>query len=72
MSEVKWSEGDMKWGEDHLKAVKGRELRRVGIWSVHKGSKVEWGVGLGEMYVDEFCIVWFIHCLVYLVIFNTD
>jgi hypothetical protein len=31
----------MKWGEDQVKAVKGRELRRGGTLSVYKGSKVE-------------------------------
>ena len=67
----KWSEGNMKWGEDQLKAVKGRELRRGGMWNVYKGSEVDWGVCFGEMCVIECCIVWFTDCLVYLVVFNT-
>jgi len=39
---------------------------------VYKGSEVECGVGLGEMCVLDFCIVWFTHCLVHLVVRNTD
>ena len=62
----------MKWGEDQLNAVKGRELRQSGIWSVYKGSEVEWGLGLGEICVIEYCVVWFTHCLVHLAISNTD
>jgi hypothetical protein len=42
------------------------------MWSVYKGSGVEWGVGLGEMCGTECCILWFIKSLVYLVVFNTD
>ena len=33
---------------------------------------MERGVGLGEICVIEYCVVWFTHCLVHLVIFNTD
>jgi hypothetical protein len=44
---------NLKWGEDQLNAVKARELRRDGMWSVCKGSGVEWDVGLGEMCVIE-------------------
>ena len=62
----------MKWGEDKLEVVKGRELRQRGMWSVYKGSEVQWGVGLGKMCVLEYYTVWFTDCLVYLVIFNTD
>jgi hypothetical protein len=40
--------------------------------SVYKGREVEWGVGLGEMCVTEYRIVWFTDCLVHLVAFNTD
>ena len=39
---------------------------------MYKGSGVEGGVGLGEMCVIDFCVVWLTHCLVYLVVFNTD
>jgi hypothetical protein len=39
---------------------------------VYNGSEVECGVGLGEACEDDYCIAWFIHCLVYLVVFNTD
>jgi len=42
------------------------------MWSVYKGSEVEWGVGLVEMFVIVYCIVRFTHCLVYLVVLNTD
>jgi len=42
------------------------------MWSVYKGSEVEWGVGLGEMCVTESCIVRFAHCWAYLVVFNTE
>jgi len=42
------------------------------MWSVYKGSEVEWGIGVDEMCVIEYCKVWFTHCLVYLVVFNTD
>jgi len=59
-SEVKWRE--LKKGQDQLKAMKGRELRRGGMWSVCNDCEVEWGVGLGEMCVIEYCIVWFTHC----------
>jgi hypothetical protein len=62
----------LKWGEDQLHTVKGRELRRDGMWSTHKGSEVEWGVGVGEMFVTEYCKVWFTHCLLYPMIFNID
>jgi len=31
-----------------------------------------WGVGLGEMCVIDYNTVWFTHCLVYLVVSNTD
>jgi hypothetical protein len=31
----------MKWGEDQLNAVKGRELRWGRMLSVYKGSEVE-------------------------------
>jgi hypothetical protein len=54
ISEVKWSEvtwSEVKWGEDQLNAVKGRGLRWGGMWSVCKGSDVEWSVGLGEVSV---------------------
>ena len=51
LSEVKWRE--LKWGEDQLNAVKGREFRRGGMWSVSKWSEMEGGVGFGEMYVIE-------------------
>jgi hypothetical protein len=61
----KWRE--FKWGEDQLKAVKGRELRRGGMWSVYKGSEVEGSLDLSEMFEIEYCIIWFTHCLVYLV-----
>jgi len=54
-----------KWGE-------GRELRQGEMCSVYKGSEVEWGEGLGKICVIEYCIVWFTHYLVYLVVFNTD
>ena len=64
-SEVKWRE--LKWGEDQLNAVKGREWRRSWMWSVYNGSEVDCGVGLGETCENDYCIVWFIHCLVYLV-----
>jgi len=77
-SEVKWSE--VKWSEakeievfwrsakcGEVKGIKAGEVR-----SVYKGSEEEWGVGLGEMYVTVCCIVWFTHCLVYPVVFNTD
>jgi len=66
------SEGNLKWGGDRLNAVKGRALGRSGMWSVYKSSEVEWSVGVGEMCVIECSIVWFTHCLVYLVVFNTD
>jgi hypothetical protein len=52
----KWSEGNLKWGEEQLNVVKGRELRWVGMWSTYKGSEVEWGVYLGKMCVTEYCI----------------
>jgi len=68
----KWSEGILKWGENQLNAEKEKELRQGEFWSVYKGSKVEWGVRVGEMCVTEYCIEWFTHCLVYLVVFNTD
>jgi hypothetical protein len=32
---------------------------------------VERDVGLGEMQVTEYCIVWFTYCLVYLVVFKS-
>ena len=62
---------ELKWVEDQLKAVKGRELRRDGMWSVYNDSEVEWGVGLSEMFEIEYCTVCFTHLLVYLVVFNT-
>jgi hypothetical protein len=62
----------VKWGEDQLNAVKGRELRWGGICSVYKGSEVECGIGLGEIRVTEHCIVWFTDCLVRIVVLNTD
>jgi hypothetical protein len=62
----------MKWSEDQLNAVKGKELRPVGFESVHKGIEEQRSVGLGEMCEIESCIVRFTHCLVYLVVFNTD
>ena len=46
-------------------------IGRGAIWSVYKGGEVEWGVGLGEMCVIEYCIVWFAHCLVFILVFNT-
>ena len=69
-SEVKWRE--LKWGEDQLKAVKGRELRQGGMWSVYKGSELEGSSSLSEMFEIEYCAVWLTHCLVYLVVFNAD
>jgi hypothetical protein len=54
------------------KCSEGKGIKVGGMWSVYKGSEVEWGVGLGTMCVIEYCIVWFIQCLVYLVVFNTD
>jgi hypothetical protein len=39
---------EVKWGEDQLNSVKGRELRQGGRWSVYKGSELEWGAGLSE------------------------
>jgi len=41
------------------------------MWSVNKGREVEWGVSVGEICVTEYCKVWFTHCLVYPVVFNT-
>ena len=32
---------------------------------------MQWSVGLGAMCVNEYRIVWFVHCLVCIVIFNT-
>jgi len=57
----KWNEENLKWGEDQLNAVKGRKIRRGGMWSVYtyKGSGVD-------------RVVWFTHFLVHLVVFNTD
>ena len=60
----------LKWGEDQLNAVKGRELKWGGVWSVYTGSEAEWCVGIGEMCVIECCMVWFTHCLVYLLALN--
>jgi len=42
------------------------------MWSVYKGSEVEWGVGLVEMFVIVYCIARFTHYLVNLVVLNTD
>jgi hypothetical protein len=53
VSEVKWME--LKWGEDQLNAVKGRELKRGEMWSVYKCSEVEWDVGIGEIWVIGCC-----------------
>jgi len=39
---------------------------------VYEGSKVEWGLGLGEVCEIEYYIVWFTHCLVHLMLLNTD
>jgi len=74
MWQVKWIERNMRMGEDQLSTVKRRELRRGGVWSVrvYKGSEVEWGVGVGELCVSKYCKVWFTHCLVYLVVFNSN
>jgi hypothetical protein len=40
--------------------------------SVYKSSEVEWDGGLGAMCVIGYCMLWFTHYLVYLVVFNTD
>ena len=42
------------------------------MWSVYDGSDVEWGVGLGEMCVTDYCTVWYTHYLVYIMISNAD
>ena len=52
----KWSEGILKWGENQLNAEKEKELRQGEFWSVYKGSKVEWCVSVGKMYVIEYCV----------------
>ena len=54
-SEVKWRE--LMWGEHQLYAVKGRELRWGGMWSVYKGSEMKWRGGFGAMCVTECCVV---------------
>jgi hypothetical protein len=48
----KWSEVNLKWGEDQLNMVKGIKVR--GLWSVYKDSEVEWGVDIGTMCVIEY------------------
>jgi hypothetical protein len=71
----KWNDvkgKELKWGEDQLSALKESELRRSGVWSGYDGSEVEWGVGLGETCVIVYCTLWFAHCSVYRVVFNTD
>jgi hypothetical protein len=45
----KWREENFKWSEDQLNAVKGWKIRRCGMWSVYKGSEVEWGVSFGKI-----------------------
>jgi hypothetical protein len=57
-SQVKGREGNLKWGVDQLNVVKWRELRRGGMWSVYKGSEVEWGAGLSEL------CNWVLYCTV--------
>ena len=58
----------MKWSEVKVTEVGWRSAKcgeGKGIkagWEmkcIYKGSEVEWGVGLGEMCVIEYCIVWF-------------
>jgi len=67
ISEV--SEVNLMWGEDWLSAVKGRELRRGGMWSVCKGSEVEWVWVLMKL---ELSTVSLTDCLVYRVVCNID
>jgi len=40
--------------------------------SIYEGYEVEWGVDLSEMCEIEYCIVWFTHCVVHLVVLNND
>ena len=68
-----WSTEKLEYFQEQgLESDKWSELRRGGMWSIYKGSEVEWGVGLGVMCEIECYIVWFTHCSEYLVVFSTD
>ena len=53
------------------KCGEGKGINVEEMWSVYKGTEVEWVV-VGTMCAIEYCIVRFTHRLVYLGVFNTD